>query len=149
MFARVSFPSMHDFCSVLLHRSAAVEVQIPTPQEQQDQVAANECGKDTQIPPPVIEIVSQRLVELVSDFIGAILADVRCVIDKIACSAAREESIHILAARLAGRRRKGIELRRGANHGAVVKFGHHLYLCSAMLLGEASEGNLPCLQSAL
>ena len=88
MFARVSFPSVHDFCSVLLHRSAAVEVQIPAPQEQQDQVAANECGKDTQIPPPVIEIVSQRLVELVSDFVGAILADVRCVIDKIARSAA-------------------------------------------------------------
>ena len=117
----------------LIHCSAAIEVQIPAPQEQQDQVAADECGKDTQIPPPVIEVVSQRLVELISDFIGAILADVRCVIDKISCSAAREESIHVLAARLAGRRSKGIELRRGANHRAVVKFGHHLYLCSAIV----------------
>ena len=29
-----------------LCRSAAIEVQIPAPQEQQDQIASNECGKD-------------------------------------------------------------------------------------------------------
>ncbi len=73
------------------------------------------------------EIVAQRLKELVSHFIGAILANIRRVADKVACSAVRKESIHILAARLTSRRTEGVELRRGADHWAVVKFGHHLY----------------------
>ena len=111
-----------------IRRSATVEVQIPAPQEEQDQVAADESGKDTQIPPPVIETVSERLIKLVSDLVRAVLADVCCVVDEIACSAAREESIHVLAARLAGGRGEGVELGGGADYRAVVKFGHHLYM---------------------
>ena len=106
---------------------ASIEVQISAPQEEQDQVAADKCGKDTQIPPPVIEIVSQWLIELVSNLVGAVLADICCVVDKIASSAAREENIHVLAARLARGRGEGVELRGRADHWAVVEFGHHLH----------------------
>ena len=81
---------------------ASIEVQISAPQEEQDEVAADECGKDTQIPPPVIEAVSQWLIELIPNLVGAVLAEVGCVVDKIAGTAAREEGVHILAARLAG-----------------------------------------------
>ena len=110
----------------LLPCLAAIKVQISAAQEEQEQIAADERGKDAQIPPPVIESVSQWLVELVPNLVGAVLADVCCVVDEIAGSAAREEGVHILAARLAGGRGEGVELRGGADHRAVVEFGHHL-----------------------
>lgn len=45
-------------CKESRHRSAAIEVQIPAPQEEQDQIAADEGGVDPQVPPPVIETVA-------------------------------------------------------------------------------------------
>ena len=75
----------------------------------------------------MIETVSQRLIELVTDLVSAVLADVGCVVDEISGSTAREEGVHVLAAGLAGGRGEGVELRGGADHGAVVEFCHHLY----------------------
>ena len=75
----------------------------------------------------MIETVSQWLIELVPNLISAVLADVCCVVDKIAGSAAREEGVHILAARLARGRGEGVELGGGADYWAVVQFSHHLY----------------------
>ena len=106
---------------------SAIEVQIPAPQEEQDQVAADEGGIDPQVPPPMIETVAQRLVKLVPDLIRAVLADVRCVVDKVAGSAVRKEGVHVLAARLARGSGEVVQLRGGADHGAVVEFGHDLY----------------------
>lgn len=74
----------------------------------------------------MIETVSQWLIELVSNLISAVLADICCVVDKIAGSAAREEGVHILAARLARGRGEGVELRGGADYWAVVEFSYHL-----------------------
>ena len=88
----------------------------------------------------MIETVSQWLVELVSDLVGAVLADICGVIDKIASSAAREESIHILATSLAGGSSKGIKLRGGADHWAVVELSYHLYYHQS-LLRKGSEAN--------
>ena len=97
----------------------------------------------------MIETVSQWLIELVSDLVGAVLAGVCRVVDKIAGSAAREEGVHILAARLARGRAEGVELRGGADDWAVVEFGHHLYN-HQLLLGKEVEvkayhaSNKPC-----
>ena len=110
----------------LIPCSASIEVQISAPQEEQDQIAADECGKDTQVPPPVIETVSQWLIKLVPNLIRAVLADICCVVDEIAGSAAREEGVHILAAGLARGRGERVELRGGADHWSVVEFGYHL-----------------------
>ena len=96
----------------------------------------------------MIETVSQWLIELVSDLVGAVLASICCVVDEIACPTAREEGVHILAARLARGRAEGVELRGGADDWAVVEFGYDLYN-HQLLLGKEVELNLPCLQPTL
>lgn len=93
----------------------------------------------------MIEIVSQRLIELIADLVCAVLAHVRCVVDDIAGATAGEEGIHVLTARLAGGRSEGVELRGRADNRAVVQLGHHLCFCQS-LVGEGSEDDLPCLQ---
>ena len=55
---RLAGESMRYHSTELMSCLASIEIQISAPQEEQDQVAADKCGKDAQIPPPVIETVS-------------------------------------------------------------------------------------------
>jgi hypothetical protein len=71
-------------------RSPPVEVQIPAPQKQENQIAPNECDQNTQISPSVIESDAQSLVELIADFIRAVFASGRGVIDDVTKTARRE-----------------------------------------------------------
>lgn len=75
----------------------------------------------------MIETVAQRLVKLVPDLVGAVLADICCVVDEVAGAAVREEGGHVLAAGLARGGGEVVQLGGGAEHGAVVQFGHYLY----------------------
>ena len=49
-----------------------IEVHVATTDEQQDQVAANECGEDAEVSPSFVEADAKRLVEFVSDPVCAI-----------------------------------------------------------------------------
>lgn len=58
--------------NAIIHSSTAVEVQVPTANEQQNQVAANERSEDAEVSPARIEGNSERLVELISDAVRTV-----------------------------------------------------------------------------
>ena len=58
-----------------------IEVQIPTSNKQQYQVAPNESSKDAKISPSVIKGYSERCIELITDFVCAICTIRSLVID--------------------------------------------------------------------
>ena len=102
-------------------RSTSIEIQIPAPQKKQQEITPNERRKDTQIPPPIIKAEAQWLIELVADFIRAILTDIaRTSINQIPRPAPREKVLHILGTRLAGRRGEGVQLRSRTLHWPPV-----------------------------
>lgn len=72
--------------------------------EQNDQVRSNEGSKDTQIPPSMAEVITKRLVELVADFVGAVLASVGDIVDNISRGSAGEEIAHVRSTILAYKR---------------------------------------------
>jgi hypothetical protein len=104
-------------------RSSPVEVKVPRGQEKNDQVAADKRSKDTQVPPPVIERVSKRLVKLVSNLVRAILAYVGRVVQKVTWCTAAKEVGHVVSAVLALRRAERVEFASCALDFAAVKFG--------------------------
>jgi len=116
---------MHAAQKVLAeNRSPPVEVEILRRQEQNGQIARDERSKDAQISPPVAKCESERLEELVADFVRAVPAYVGRVVEDVARRAAAEEIRHVVAAVLA---RGGAELLVFAGRAfdfAAVHFGH-------------------------
>jgi hypothetical protein len=106
-----------------MSRSSPVEVKVLRRRKQDNQIARNKRSKDTQIPPPIAELVSQRLVELVADLVRAVTAHIGRVVEEVPRRAAREEVAHVLSAGLALGRAKHVEFCRRANDFPVVKFG--------------------------
>ena len=51
---------------------SSIEVQIPTAQEQQQQIAPNERRQNAKVPPPVVEANAKRLVELIAHTVRAV-----------------------------------------------------------------------------
>jgi hypothetical protein len=103
-------------------RLSSVEVKEPCGKEKNDQVAANECSKDTKISPPVIERVSKRLVELVADLVRTVLAYIGRVVQNVTCSTAAEEIGHVVSAVLALRCAECVELASCTFNLTAVKF---------------------------
>lgn len=93
-----------------------VEVQIPASNEEQYQIATNEGSQYSEISPPGVEADSKRLVELVANFVCAVCTVRGLIVGKISRTTGGEEVGHVLATRLAGRRRKAIVLRVCTSH---------------------------------
>ncbi|GKT65725.1 hypothetical protein ColTof4_03509 [Colletotrichum tofieldiae] len=129
-------------------RLSAVEVQelaLWKFHEKNDHVATDKRRKDTKIPPAVAEFQAQRLVELVADLVGAVLAARRVVVGEVSGPAVVEKGLHILAARLALWRREGVELGLGAGDLEIVqRRDHH----AADEAGEGVELVEPCAPEA-
>lgn len=80
------------------YRLTPVEIQIPASQEQEQQVAATEGNQDAQVSPSGIETDRERLVELISNAVGAVRT-VRCrVVSDVAWAVGREEGLHVFSA---------------------------------------------------
>jgi hypothetical protein len=106
-------------------QSSPVEVEVPGGKEQDSQVASDEGSKDAQIPPPVLELVTKRLVELVANLVCAILAHIGRIVEKVARCTTAKEIGHVLSAILSLGSAELIEFARVANDGQVVKFGDY------------------------
>ena len=105
--------------------STTVEVEVAGSNEQDDQVAADERGQDTQIPPSVAEAVLERRVELVANLVRTVLAGAGHVVEEVARGAAGEEVAHVLAAALAFRCLESVVFSRCASDCQIVEFGDH------------------------
>ncbi|GKT49565.1 uncharacterized protein ColSpa_09746 [Colletotrichum spaethianum] len=89
-------------------RDARVERERKTySHEEDDDVATDKRRKDTKVPPAVTKVQAQRLVELVAHLVSG--------------PAVVEEGLHVVAARLALRRREGVELGLGAGDLEIVQ----------------------------
>ncbi len=67
-------------CNVILvHVQVTQDNEVTYCEEDDYQIAADECNKDTKITPPVIEADAQRLIELISDRVGTVIAATSCI----------------------------------------------------------------------
>jgi hypothetical protein len=107
----------------LKSRSSPVEIQEPRRQEQNGQIASNKRSKDAQIPPPILELIPERLIKLVANFVRAVLACTRRVVKKITRRATAEEIGHVLSAVLALGCAELVEFAGLADDGQVVQLG--------------------------
>lgn len=99
-----------------------VEVKEPRSQEQDDQVTSNERSENAQISPPVVEFISERLVELVTNLVCAVFAYVGSVVKNVPRCAAAEEILHVGAAVFTIGCAELVEFARCAFDFAVVEF---------------------------
>jgi hypothetical protein len=105
--------------------STTVEVEVAGSNEQDDQVAADERGQNTQIPPSVVEAVLERRVELVANLVSAVLAGTGHVVEQVTGSTTGEEIAHVFAAALALWCLESVVFSRCASDGQVVQFGDY------------------------
>jgi hypothetical protein len=77
-----------------------IEVQVPAPQEQENKITAAESNQNAQVSPACIKADGKRLVELVANAVRAVRAIRGGVVSDVACAAAREEGLHVIAASL-------------------------------------------------
>lgn len=101
---------------------SAVEVQVPTSNEQQKQIAGNEGREDTKVPPSGVERNAERFVELVSNTVCTIRAVRGLVACQVSSATRSEEVRHVLPASLTGRRCESVVLGLLADHWSVVQF---------------------------
>lgn len=64
-----------------LKKSPPIEVQEPRPHKQENKITSDECGKNAEIPPSVIEAETQWLIVLVAGFVRTVLANFGRVAD--------------------------------------------------------------------
>jgi hypothetical protein len=105
--------------------STTVEVEVAGSNEQDDQVATDERGQNTQIPPSVVEAVLERRVEFVANLVSAVLAGTGHVVEQVTGSTVGEEIAHVFAAGLALWCLESVVFSRCASDGQVVKFGDY------------------------
>lgn len=86
------------------HYLPPIEIQIPTPQKQENKITRAESDHNPQIPPPSIKRNRQRLIKLVSNAISAVRAVRGRVVGDVARAVGGEEGLHVFAAGLAGGR---------------------------------------------
>lgn len=100
-----------------------IKVQIPAPQEQEDQITSTERNQNPKIPPPRIEANRQRLVELIAHAVSAVRTVRGRIVGDVTRSAAGEERAHVIPAGLAGRGGKQVEFGLRAGYGEAVELG--------------------------
>lgn len=98
------------------------KIQITTPQKQQHKITRAKRNHHAQIPPARPEADPQRFIKLVPDTISTVRAVRRRIVSDVARAAGREESGHVLAAGLAGRRDEAVQLGGRALHALAVQF---------------------------
>ena len=103
--------------------STTVEVEVLGRNEEDHQVTGDKSGEDTEITPPVAELVAERGVELVANLVGAVLACLGGVVEEITRSTAGEEVAHVRSAFLALWGLELVEFSGCALNGEVVEFG--------------------------
>lgn len=103
-------------------RLPPIKVQVPTPNEQEDQIATHERTKYTKVTPPVIEGDAQRLVELIADAICAVGTIRRRVVGNVAWTTSSEEGLHVVAAGRARWGSEAIEFGLSTDDGLAMKF---------------------------
>jgi hypothetical protein len=113
---------------------SAVEVEVLRRDEKNNQVASNESSEDTQVSPPVAELVSKRSVKLVADLVGAVVADVGGVIKQVPRRAAGEEVAHVCSTVLTLWGAELVELCGCTFDREIMEFGND------HASNEASEG---------
>ena len=108
---------------VIKSTSPPIEIEVPTPQKQQDQITRYECRENPQIPPPISIFEPQRLVKLFAHLIRAVFARTSRVIHDIPGSAIPEKRSHVFPARQSRRRREPLQFARRADDLAALELG--------------------------
>lgn len=112
--------------STPLSPSPPIEIQIPTPHEQQHQITPDKRRQNAQISPSIVKAQTQRLIELITDLVRTIFAHARRIIRDIARPTIGEELTHILPTSLTRRRSKGVELVRCTLNRPTFEFSNDL-----------------------
>ena len=76
---------------VTLSSLPPIKVQVPAPNEQQNQITTNKGNENSKVPPARAERDAQRLIELVADAVGAVFAIRGLVVDDVAWSTGGEK----------------------------------------------------------
>lgn len=118
-------PSGSLVCVDLWAPSPSIEIQIPTRGEQDDQIAGDKGGQDTEVPPPVVKSKAKGLVELVARPICAIFTGAGGMVVQVARPAGGEEVTHILAAGLTTGGGEAVVFGRGTLDDSIVQLGRH------------------------
>ena len=71
--------------------SPPIEVHVAASDEQQYQIAANECSEDAEVSPSSIKTDAELFIELVSDLVRAVCTVRSLVVDEIARSIGSKE----------------------------------------------------------
>jgi hypothetical protein len=105
-------------------RLSAVEVEVLRRNEKNNQVASNESSEDAQVSPPVAKLVTEGFVKLVANLVGAVVADIGCVIEEVSRRTAGEEIAHVCSTVLTLWGAELIVLAGCAFDREVVEFGN-------------------------
>ena len=101
----------------------AIEVEETSADEEKNKVRSNKCSKNTQISPAVLEFVAERFVELITDLICAVLAEIGGIIQDVSRGTVRKEIAHVGPTILAVRCIEVIELCGCTLDGSLVELG--------------------------